>query len=277
MTRGFVQADGGIYHPEVVRVGAETANLSPQVQAVSVTHKEAGLPSTMLTEQYRMHPAIRQFPSAFFYHGRLTDSESVTSRAPAAAEDQYTDRAPLFPYVLFDVAAGRETRVGGGGSMQNPMEADLAVSLCREILRRVDVPSDRPSMLPKEDAAAIRIDTIDSFQGQECDVVVMSCVRTAGNGAIGFLSDIRRMNVGLTRARKALWVLGNVSALRGNPAWAALIEASTAFWMPLARFEEVAEVPQATALRHAALWKAHACNCTCDDKGAQVGAQRVEQ
>ncbi|KAJ2522766.1 DEAD-box type RNA helicase [Coemansia sp. RSA 2049] len=72
---------------------------------------------------------------------------------------------------------------------------------------------------------AIEFNTVDGFQGQEKDIIIFSCVR-AGEGGVGFLSDRRRMNVGLTRARKSLFVLGNAAQLNVSPLWKQLIDDS---------------------------------------------------
>lgn len=63
----------------------------------------------------------------------------------------------------------------------------------------------------------------DVWQGQECDVVIFSCVRTSMH-SVGFVRDVRRMNVALTRARFALWIVGNRAALSQDPTWKQLIQ-----------------------------------------------------
>jgi senataxin len=67
------------------------------------------------------------------------------------------------------------------------------------------------------------MNTVDAFQGREKDVIIISCVRGGGPGGIGFLRDVRRLNVAITRAKKALWVVGHAQTLRQSPAWSALI------------------------------------------------------
>ena len=71
----------------------------------------------------------------------------------------------------------------------------------------------------------VRIGTVDSFQGQEEDVVILSCVRGSKKGGIGFVDDPRRMNVAITRPRQALWICGNATTLsRSSEDWAALVD-----------------------------------------------------
>ena len=72
----------------------------------------------------------------------------------------------------------------------------------------------------------MRIETVDSIQGKQLDVIIFSCVRAsaAGRGGVGFLSDVRRLNVAITRAKRALWILGSAATLKADPVWAALIE-----------------------------------------------------
>ncbi len=73
---------------------------------------------------------------------------------------------------------------------------------------------------------AIEFNTTDAFQGRECEIIIFSCVRASPTGGIGFMTDIRRMNVGLTRAKSSLWILGDSRALVQGEFWAKLIEDS---------------------------------------------------
>ena len=82
----------------------------------------------------------------------------------------------------------------------------------------------------------VRVSTVDGFQGQEADVIIFSTVRGsrsgnvgtrggAGGGGIGFLADVRRVNVALTRAKRALWIVGKCDVLRnGSEVWGRLVE-----------------------------------------------------
>ncbi|CAE6168499.1 unnamed protein product [Arabidopsis arenosa] len=199
----------------------------------------AGCPTLLLTVQYRMHPQIRDFPSRYFYQGRLTDSESVST----APDEIYYKDSVLKPYLFFDISHGRESHRGGSVSYENIDEARFCVGVYLHLQRtlkslgggKVSVGVITPyklqlkclkiefgNALGQDELKEIYINTVDAFQGQERDVIIMSCVRASNHG-VGFVADIRRMNVALTRAKRALWVMGNASALMKCEDWAALI------------------------------------------------------
>ncbi|XP_072990677.1 uncharacterized protein [Typha latifolia] len=201
--------------------------------------QQAGCPTMLLSVQYRMHPQIRDFPSRYFYQGRLTDSESIAN----LGDEVYYKDALLKPYVFYDIIHGRESHRGGSASYQNIHEAQFSLRLyehLQKILKdnggkKVSVGIITPyklqlkclqrefeDILNSEEGKDIYINTVDAFQGQERDVIIMSCVRASSHG-VGFVADIRRMNVALTRARRALWVVGNANALMKSDDWAALI------------------------------------------------------
>ncbi|XAR48576.1 hypothetical protein NMG60_11031445 [Bertholletia excelsa] len=201
--------------------------------------QQAGCPTMLLSMQYRMHPQIRDFPSRYFYQGRLTDSESVAN----LADEVYHKDSLLRPYLFYDITHGRESQHGGSVSYQNIHEAEFCLRLYEHLQKtvkssgvpRVSVGIITPyklqlkclrrefeDVLKSEEGKDIYINTVDAFQGQERDVIMMSCVRASSHG-VGFVADIRRMNVALTRARRALWVVGNANTLVQSDDWAALI------------------------------------------------------
>ncbi|KAK1260103.1 putative helicase MAGATAMA 3 [Acorus gramineus] len=194
--------------------------------------QQAGCPTMLLSVQYRMHPQIRDFPSRYFYQGRLTDSESVSN----LADEIYYKDPLLRPYAFYDITHGRESHRGGSVSYQNIHEAQFAVRLYEQLQKtlkstganKVTVGIITPyklqlKCLQREFEEVLNSDEgKDAFQGQERDVIIMSCVRASNHG-VGFVADIRRMNVALTRAKRALWVVGNANALMQSDDWAALI------------------------------------------------------
>ena len=215
---------------------------------------KGGQNAQMLDTQYRMHPAISSFPRRYFYHGRLVDDESVQGENRARPYHRDAIRPKLGPYVFLDIADGEEMRSRDDRSIFNRSEAELA-SLIYTNLKK-NYPKDSLFSAPAKvhgsvsgfgvvtpykrqmqelrqsfDRAGIptgdvEIDTVDSFQGREKDVIVFSCVRTASaHRGIGFVRDVRRMNVGLTRARSSLIILGSAHALaEGSTDWAELVE-----------------------------------------------------
>ncbi|KAG4201260.1 hypothetical protein ERO13_A05G267700v2 [Gossypium hirsutum] len=201
--------------------------------------QQAGCPTMLLSVQYRMHPQIRDFPSRYFYQGRLTDSESVSN----LPDEVYYKDPLLKPYMFYDVTHGRESHRGGSVSYQNVHEAVFCLRLYEHLQRTIKslgVPKitvgiitpyklqlkclqrEFDSVIKSEEGNDLYINTVDAFQGQERDVIIMSCVRASSHG-VGFVADIRRMNVALTRARRALLVMGNAKALVQSDDWAALI------------------------------------------------------
>jgi senataxin len=184
--------------------------------------QQAGCPTMLLSVQYRMHPQIRDFPSRYFYQGRLSDSESVVK----LPDEAYYKDPLLRPYIFYDIRHGRESHRGGSVSYQNIHEAQFCLRLYEHIqktvkslgLAKITVGIITPyklqlkclqrefeEVLNSEEGKDLYINTVDAFQGQERDVIIMSCVRASSHG-VGFVADIRRMNVALTRARRALWV-----------------------------------------------------------------------
>lgn len=176
-----------------------------------------------LDTQYRMHPHIAAFPSCSFYSRRLLNAPSVS----AISEPFYSTRV-FAPFVVFDLSWTREEL--RNGSYCNKHEAQFCVMLVREFRSRVKGQSIGVITPYKQQQAMLRnvlreyqdveVNTVDGFQGREKDVIVFSCVRgESDKRGVGFLRDVRRMNVGITRAKKALWVVGNGKQLCTEPLW----------------------------------------------------------
>jgi len=206
--------------------------------------QRAGYPVTMLDTQYRMHPQIATFPSAQFYNSSLKNGPNVVDETK---RDWHS--FPCFgPFAFFDVD-GRETVPEGSTSLINEQEAELVLSICGELMQRwphlrtttamavispyksqVKLLKERFSAaLGPETAKMVDINTIDGFQGREKDVAVFSAVRAKGRRAgsgIGFVADERRVNVGLTRARASMLVVGNARTLQHDENWGSLIRSA---------------------------------------------------
>ena len=192
----------------------------------------------LLDTQYRMHPEISRFPSSAFYDGRLQDGPDMAR----LRKRPWHGSALLGPYRFFDVQ-GMHQSAPKGHSLVNMAEIRAAMKIYERLTtdyRTFDFAGKVGIITPYKGQlkelknqfasrygnsifTAVEFNTTDAFQGRECEVIIFSCVR-ASNRGIGFLSDIRRMNVGLTRAKSSLWVLGNSQSLIQGEFWRGLIE-----------------------------------------------------
>ncbi|KAG0413391.1 hypothetical protein HPB47_009475 [Ixodes persulcatus] len=174
----------------------------------------------MLSDQRRMHSEICSFPSRYFYDGKLQ---------PVAGLDASYASFPLNPYLVFNVLGSPEMNDGSSTSMANHGEAEFVVRLCHTVRKIVGpgtsicvitfyrAQKTTISELLQRDSS-FEVNTVDGFQGQERDVVVLSCVRASHPmGYIGFVADARRLNVSITRARKALFICGHLGTLERQP------------------------------------------------------------
>lgn len=215
---------------EAARNGLDTTLLEKCV----ALHPEAVV---LLEEQYRMHEMIMGYSSAVFYEQRLRAHPSV------AGHKLFPDDRP---FVFVDTAGCGFDEKTEGFSISNPEEAAFLFKHLAQFTAglQAEAPSgDLPrvavispyrhqiellkeqlqhSPLLKIYGDRITVNTIDSFQGQERDVVYISMTRS--NSRIGFLSDIRRMNVAMTRARKKLVIVGDSATLSQTPFYAGLIQ-----------------------------------------------------
>ena len=189
----------------------------------------------MLTVQYRMNAAIADWASGELYDHQLTAPPAVATRTLA---DLCAGAADL-PVLLHIDTAGcdmEEDEAEGGAasaeSKRNPGEADVAVAHVRRLLdagllaAQVGIisPYSAQVQLLRElrsagghRLAGVEISTVDGFQGREMEALVISCVRSNSDGNVGFLADVRRMNVAVTRARRHCALVGDSETLRRSP------------------------------------------------------------
>ncbi len=188
----------------------------------------------MLREQYRMNEEIMRFPSQEMYAGELRAHPSVAKRRLVALLDREIDAPP----VIFLDTAGKgfdEARAENDESLFNEGEEALVVSRARELLDAGLPPGELAVISPyRAQASRIRerlqnpdveVDTVDAFQGREKEAVLVSLVRSNPNGVLGFLTDLRRMNVAMTRPKRHLFVVGDSATLGGNPFYGRFVEA----------------------------------------------------
>ena len=184
---------------------------------------------SMLKVQYRMNKEIMAFPSRWFYHGQL-------QAAPAAANRLISPLDTPLTWIDTSQNTGAEVR-NTSGSITNADEARLVIHTLRDYIETItpqrveDERIDFGIITPYRGQARlirrllkmqhyfrrlkrhITVGTVDGFQGQERDVIVISLVRGNTQGDIGFLRELRRMNVAMTRARMKLIIIGNAETL----------------------------------------------------------------
>jgi len=183
--------------------------------------------------QRRMHSSIAQFPSKFFYGGRVGNGCNDEDR-PAISGMKWPQRG-RYRVVFVDMDCGsRNAEEQEGTSLRNTAEAKLIVEV---LLQLLDSPCDDAVSASEIAIIAgysaqrdlikrslqqqrvwhplrrVRVDTVDGFQGMERDLVLVSTTRSNNSGEVGFLRDARRTNVLLTRARRGLIVFGSATTL----------------------------------------------------------------
>lgn len=193
---------------------------------------------SLLTTQYRMNRDIMGFSSQWFYHGLLKAAPEVADRliSPLDTALTWIDTAEIPDNDLLNNPDQSEKRTHTG-SITNAQEARLVIHLLRDyidMLTPQKIENERTTfgiITPYRGQArllrrllrlqhyfrrlrrSITVGTVDGFQGQERDVIVISLVRSNDDGSIGFLRDLRRMNVAITRARMKLIIVGNSTTL----------------------------------------------------------------
>lgn len=188
-----------------------------------------------LNVQYRMHPCLSEFPSNMFYEGSLQNGVTMQQRLRRDVD---------FPWPVLDSPMmfwsnfGNEEISASGTSYLNRTEASNVEKIITRFFKAGVQPGDIGIITPyegqrsyvvssmqtngsfkKENYKEIEVASVDAFQGREKDFIVLSCVRSNDHQGIGFLSDPRRLNVALTRAKYGLVILGNPKVLSKHPLW----------------------------------------------------------
>ena len=204
---------------------------------------------SLLQVQYRMNDEIMQFSSDYFYHGQMKSAPEVAHRVIHEGD------APILWFDTSTINLGEDERdnfreqfIGETFGRVNKGEANLTLSLLQIYFQRIgkqrilddriDVGIISPyraqvqylKLLINKRAFfkpfrhLITVNTVDGFQGQERDVILISLVRSNDSGQIGFLRDLRRMNVAITRARMKLFILGDAPTMSRHPFYKKLFD-----------------------------------------------------
>ena len=218
--------------PTIKCIEASRGGLDHTLMEKVVQQKPSAV--SLLKVQYRMHETIMQFPSDWFYHGELEAAPEVRYRG-------ILDFDTPMNWIDTSEMDFHEDFVGESFGRINKQEANLLLQELETYIERIgkerilDERIDfglispykaqvqylrgkiKGSSFLRPFRSLITVNTVDGFQGQERDVIFISLVRANEDGQIGFLNDLRRMNVAITRARMKLVILGDASTLAKHP------------------------------------------------------------
>ena len=214
--------------PTVKSIAALKGGLGTTLMERIVARKPSVV--TLLTVQYRMNEQIMRFSSNWFYDGRVESAPEVKYRGILDYDNPIT-------WIDTSDTDAKEEFVGESFGRINKIEAELTLEALKNYFTKIgrqriadehiDVGVISPyraqvqllrRMVRKAEffkpyRGCITVNTVDGFQGQERDIIVISLVRSNDDGQIGFLSDLRRMNVAITRARMKLIIVGSVQTM----------------------------------------------------------------
>jgi len=190
----------------------------------------------MLQTQYRMHQSIMQFPNQHFYYGDLIADSGVKEHSlkDLLPTHEYSSlKTGIAPLVLIDTAPlnPKEEQNRHQTSLKNITELQIITSILSPLLSTSLSPNGigiispyaaQVQLLKQHLPDSLDIHSIDGFQGQEKEIIILSLVRSNSEGNIGFLKDMRRLNVALTRAKRQLIIIGHLPTLTQDPLYKAL-------------------------------------------------------
>ncbi|MEE1335799.1 IGHMBP2 family helicase [Methanobrevibacter sp.] len=186
--------------------------------------------SQLLDIQYRMNSLLMKFPNEEFYNNGLKSDSSVDDINIKDILDSRQDEDALLFIDTSDIADNRERHLKDSKSIVNEIEAEIAIRIADDYLNDGVSEEDIGIISPYADQVKIiqentpiEVKTVDGFQGREKEIIIISTVRSNNNGNIGFLSDLRRLNVAITRAKRKLIIIGNKDTLITNPTYERLI------------------------------------------------------
>jgi len=202
--------------------------------------------ASMLQVQYRMNEDIMRFSSRYFYHNELIAHETVQRHALEKVDGE-GELISLPPVDFIDTAGCGFTEAQDSETLSryNDEEAQLLIRQLERLIQEIGIEDwthtigiitpysaqvERLAKLAEVSeeisilARYVTINTVDAFQGQERDIIAISFVRSNDKSEVGFLSDIRRTNVAMTRARKKLIMVGDSATLGTHPFYLELLE-----------------------------------------------------
>ena len=185
----------------------------------------------LLDIQYRMNEELMALCNGRYYEGSLKAGEK--NRDWKVDDLPEVKNWPQGWTAMFFPVKGKEVSRKGGTSIQNQSEAEAVEVLVKRVLATGIKPEEIGVIAPYLDQVKllkrmikepkVEIHSVDAFQGREKEVMIVSTVRSNDQGNLGFLTDERRLNVTITRAKRAFLMIGDANTLRTHPAYAALL------------------------------------------------------
>uniref|UniRef100_A0A182Q8H3 FHA domain-containing protein n=1 Tax=Anopheles farauti TaxID=69004 RepID=A0A182Q8H3_9DIPT len=217
------QLPATVLDQQSVEAGFRTSLFSRLYQSyIGSSDEHVGL--NLLKTQYRMHPEICHWPNLYFYSAQLRN---------ASCTEMMRKQIPLQPYMVISLSYNQEL-TQAHHEIYNRDEIQFVVGLMKEVVKCCDKQATFAIITPyarhKEELGnslrnfrlpQVEVHSIDSVQGKEYDVVIISLARS--NGA-GFLNNPERINVAITRAKQCLVLCGNFASLQHKPVWSALLK-----------------------------------------------------
>lgn len=187
--------------------------------------------SQLLNVQYRMNKLLMKFPNKEFYNNGLKSDASVDEiKIDDLLNSNNHEEALLFINTS-NVDNNREAHLKDSKSIMNRLESEIAVRIAKDYLDAGISEEDIGIISPYADQVKViqektpvEVKTVDGFQGREKEIIIISTVRSNDDGNIGFLKDLRRLNVAITRAKRKLIIVGNKETLKNSPTYTRLIE-----------------------------------------------------
>ncbi|WP_461463462.1 ATP-binding protein, partial [Methanobrevibacter sp.] len=184
----------------------------------------------LLDVQYRMNSKLMDFPNKTFYNNSLKTYSKI--KDINLSDISSIDNDEVFSFLdTYLLENNGEKHLKDSKSIINPKEAEICLNLLNYYLDNGISKEDIGIISPYldqvrliEDKCDVEVKTVDGFQGREKEIIIISTVRSNDKGNIGFLKDLRRLNVALTRAKRKLIIIGNANTLSSNKTYKDLID-----------------------------------------------------
>lgn len=203
--------------PTVISEDAKRKGFNVSLLETFVTN---AFPVHLLNIQYRMEAVIAEFSNRYFYEGKLQSDKPVTADSNHlffydSAGADYTEQEDEHSASLYNPEELRFIHRLMDAEGIDPKSTVFITPYNGQLQQAKDYFKDIPFQ---------RFSTIDSFQGQEADAIILSLVRSNPNQQIGFLNDYRRINVAMTRARKKLYIIGDSSTIGSEEFYSKMLD-----------------------------------------------------